>query len=169
MPKVQDPYQIWGNPSLLMFNNWPYVIMKTNKQLYSFITKEVCFWLSCMILKKTHMQSCIQAHCSSTHVTWGALVFGEGGGVMMRLAKRSSSSRCSSRRIAMETYIRQRQLIMSPLIPSRVIGENEPLTAVFNKVIATRDVNHKGQGKMKRSPWDSPGGRSTLTFWLWGK
>ncbi|XP_071389833.1 dedicator of cytokinesis protein 5 isoform X1 [Centroberyx affinis] len=48
--------------------------------------------------------------------------------------------------IAMETYIRQRQLIMSPLIPSRVIGENEPLTAVFNKVIATREVNHKGQG-----------------------
>ncbi|XP_050973094.1 dedicator of cytokinesis protein 5 [Labeo rohita] len=48
--------------------------------------------------------------------------------------------------IAMETYIRQRQLIMSPLIPSRVIGENEPLAAVFNKVIATREVNHKGQG-----------------------
>ncbi|XP_061529041.1 dedicator of cytokinesis protein 5 isoform X1 [Phycodurus eques] len=48
--------------------------------------------------------------------------------------------------IAMETYIRQRQLIISPLIPSRVIGENEPLTAVFNKVIATREVNHKGQG-----------------------
>uniref|UniRef100_A0A673CK56 Dedicator of cytokinesis 5 n=1 Tax=Sphaeramia orbicularis TaxID=375764 RepID=A0A673CK56_9TELE len=40
----------------------------------------------------------------------------------------------------------QQQLIMSPLIPSRVIGENEPLTAVFNKVIATREVNHKGQG-----------------------
>ncbi|TNM89956.1 hypothetical protein fugu_004190 [Takifugu bimaculatus] len=48
--------------------------------------------------------------------------------------------------IAMETYIRQRQLIMSPLIPSRVIGENEPLTAVFNKVIATQEVKHKGQG-----------------------
>uniref|UniRef100_A0A671KMQ7 Dedicator of cytokinesis protein 5-like n=1 Tax=Sinocyclocheilus anshuiensis TaxID=1608454 RepID=A0A671KMQ7_9TELE len=48
--------------------------------------------------------------------------------------------------IAMETYIRQRQLIMSPLMPSRVIGENEPLVAVFNKVIATREVNHKGQG-----------------------
>uniref|UniRef100_A0A8C2ZUK3 Dedicator of cytokinesis 5 n=1 Tax=Cyclopterus lumpus TaxID=8103 RepID=A0A8C2ZUK3_CYCLU len=40
----------------------------------------------------------------------------------------------------------KQQLIMSPLIPSRVIGENEPLTAVFNKVIATREVNHKGQG-----------------------
>ncbi|XP_031426793.1 dedicator of cytokinesis protein 5 [Clupea harengus] len=48
--------------------------------------------------------------------------------------------------IAMETYIRQRQLIMSPLIPSKIIGENEPLTAVFNKVIANREVNHKGQG-----------------------
>lgn len=47
----------------------------------------------------------------------------------------------------METYIRQRQLIMSPLIPSRVIGENEPLTAVFNKVIATQEVKHKGQGR----------------------
>lgn len=51
----------------------------------------------------------------------------------------------------METYIRQRQLIMSPLIPSRVIGENEPLTAVFNKVITTREVNHKGQGKTECS------------------
>uniref|UniRef100_A0A4W5LMZ5 Dedicator of cytokinesis 5 n=1 Tax=Hucho hucho TaxID=62062 RepID=A0A4W5LMZ5_9TELE len=28
----------------------------------------------------------------------------------------------------------------------QVIGENEPLTAVFNKVINTREVNHKGQG-----------------------
>ncbi|XP_005210349.1 dedicator of cytokinesis protein 5 isoform X1 [Bos taurus] len=48
--------------------------------------------------------------------------------------------------IAMETYIRQRQLIMSPLITSHVIGENEPLTSVLNKVIATKEVNHKGQG-----------------------
>lgn len=58
-------------------------------------------------------------------------------------------------RIAMETYIRQRQLIMSPLLPSRVTGENEPLTAVFNKVIATRDVNSKGQGKMKFTQMDN--------------
>nr|XP_034994667.1 dedicator of cytokinesis protein 5 isoform X3 [Zootoca vivipara] len=48
--------------------------------------------------------------------------------------------------IAMETYIRQRQLIMAPLITSHVIGENEPLTSVFNKVIAGKEVNHKGQG-----------------------
>ncbi|XP_067326775.1 dedicator of cytokinesis protein 5 isoform X1 [Anolis sagrei] len=48
--------------------------------------------------------------------------------------------------IAMETYIRQRQLIMAPLITSHVIGENEPLTSVFNKVIAAKEVNHKGQG-----------------------
>ncbi|KAM6150034.1 dedicator of cytokinesis protein 5 [Erethizon dorsatum] len=48
--------------------------------------------------------------------------------------------------IAMETYIRQRQLIMAPLITSNVIGENEPLTSVLNKVIATKEVNHKGQG-----------------------
>ncbi|XP_024106682.3 dedicator of cytokinesis protein 5 isoform X3 [Pongo abelii] len=48
--------------------------------------------------------------------------------------------------IAMETYIRQRQLIMSPLITSHMIGENEPLTSVLNKVIAAKEVNHKGQG-----------------------
>ncbi|XP_023592526.1 dedicator of cytokinesis protein 5 [Trichechus manatus latirostris] len=48
--------------------------------------------------------------------------------------------------IAMETYIRQRQIIMSPLITSHVIGENEPLTSILNKVIATKEVNHKGQG-----------------------
>ncbi|XP_045253985.2 dedicator of cytokinesis protein 5 isoform X5 [Macaca fascicularis] len=46
----------------------------------------------------------------------------------------------------METYIRQRQLIMSPLITSHVTGENEPLTSVLNKVIAAKEVNHKGQG-----------------------
>ncbi|XP_078095350.1 dedicator of cytokinesis protein 5 isoform X2 [Mustelus asterias] len=59
--------------------------------------------------------------------------------------------------IAMETYIRQRQLIMSPLLTSRVIGENEPLTSVFNKVIAAKEVNHKGQGlwvSMKLLPGD---------------
>ncbi|KAK2093848.1 Dedicator of cytokinesis protein 5 [Saguinus oedipus] len=49
-------------------------------------------------------------------------------------------------KIAMETYIRQRQIIMSPLITSHVIGENEPLTSVLNKVIAAKEVNHKGQG-----------------------
>lgn len=35
---------------------------------------------------------------------------------------------------------------MSPLITSQVIGENEPLTSVLNKVIAAKEVNHKGQG-----------------------
>ncbi|EAW63593.1 dedicator of cytokinesis 5, isoform CRA_a [Homo sapiens] len=40
----------------------------------------------------------------------------------------------------------QQQLIMSPLITSHVIGENEPLTSVLNKVIAAKEVNHKGQG-----------------------
>lgn len=50
----------------------------------------------------------------------------------------------------METYIRQRQLIMAPLITSHVIGENEPLTSVFNKVIAGKEVNHKGQGTQKK-------------------
>ncbi|KFW80666.1 Dedicator of cytokinesis protein 5, partial [Manacus vitellinus] len=43
-------------------------------------------------------------------------------------------------------FQQQRQLIMSPLITSHVIGENEPLTSVFNKVIAAKEVNHKGQG-----------------------
>nr|KAF6309568.1 dedicator of cytokinesis 5 [Pipistrellus kuhlii] len=61
--------------------------------------------------------------------------------------------------IAMETYIRQRQLIMSPLITSQVIGENEPLTSVLNKVIAAKEVNHKGQGlwvSLKLLPGDLP-------------
>lgn len=63
----------------------------------------------------------------------------------------------------METYIRQRQLIMSPLIPSRVIGENEPLTAVFNKVIATQEVKHKGQGK-SALPGAAPPGSAFFIF-----
>lgn len=54
----------------------------------------------------------------------------------------------------METSIRQRQLIMSPLMPSHGIGENEPLTAIFNKVIAAKEVNHKGQGEQQGGAWD---------------
>uniref|UniRef100_A0A8B9ULE2 Dedicator of cytokinesis 5 n=1 Tax=Anas zonorhyncha TaxID=75864 RepID=A0A8B9ULE2_9AVES len=49
---------------------------------------------------------------------------------------------------------KQRQLIMSPLITSHVIGENEPLTSVFNKVIAAKEVNHKGQGTAVRREAD---------------
>ncbi|KAE8619097.1 hypothetical protein XENTR_v10009604 [Xenopus tropicalis] len=45
-----------------------------------------------------------------------------------------------------ENLISQRQLIMSPLMASRAIAENEPLTAIYNKVIAAKEVNHKGQG-----------------------
>uniref|UniRef100_A0A8D2NUU0 Dedicator of cytokinesis 5 n=1 Tax=Zosterops lateralis melanops TaxID=1220523 RepID=A0A8D2NUU0_ZOSLA len=69
--------------------------------------------------------------------------------------------------IAMETYIRQRQLIMSPLITSHVIGENEPLTSVFNKVIAAKEVNHKGQG----AAWGKLSlgwGISAGTEWFYG-
>ncbi|PIO39989.1 hypothetical protein AB205_0033050 [Aquarana catesbeiana] len=48
--------------------------------------------------------------------------------------------------MAKETYISQRQLIMSPLSSSRVLAENEPLPSIYNKVIASKEVNHKGQG-----------------------
>lgn len=62
----------------------------------------------------------------------------------------------------METYIRQRQLIMSPLITSHVIGENEPLTSVLNKVIAAKEVNHKGQGTHPCAlSWEGTCGGST--------
>ncbi|KAM8973049.1 dedicator of cytokinesis protein 5 isoform 1-T1 [Pelodytes ibericus] len=59
--------------------------------------------------------------------------------------------------MAKENYISQRQLIMSPLITSRAIAENEPLTTIYNKVIAAKEVNHKGQGlwiSMKLLPGD---------------
>lgn len=49
-------------------------------------------------------------------------------------------------RMAKETYISQRQLIMSPLSSSRVLAENEPLPSIYNKVIAAKEINHKGQG-----------------------
>uniref|UniRef100_G1P6P7 Dedicator of cytokinesis 5 n=1 Tax=Myotis lucifugus TaxID=59463 RepID=G1P6P7_MYOLU len=41
----------------------------------------------------------------------------------------------------------------------QVIGENEPLTSVLNKVIAAKEVNHKGQGlwvSLKLLPGDLP-------------
>ncbi|CAJ0926411.1 unnamed protein product [Ranitomeya imitator] len=48
--------------------------------------------------------------------------------------------------MAKENYISQRPLIMSPLSSSRVLAENEPLTTIYNKVIAAKEVSHKGQG-----------------------
>lgn len=77
----------------------------------------------------------------------------------------------------METYIRQRQLIMSPLITSHVIGENEPLTSVLNKVIAAKEVNHKGQGTELGGPLVGPEGggqswcldSSLVVIFLWYK
>lgn len=65
----------------------------------------------------------------------------------------------------METYIRQRQLIMSPLITSHVIAENEPLTSVLNKVIAAKEVNHKGQGAQPCTQLGGGGGPSELGPW----
>lgn len=60
---------------------------------------------------------------------------------------------------------------MSPLITSHVIGENEPLTSVLNKVIAAKEVNHKGQGTQLCTQlggelgWDGGGG---IQSWVLG-
>lgn len=57
-------------------------------------------------------------------------------------------SRTSSR-LALDDAIRHRQLNISRFSP-RVAGENDFLQTVINKVIAAKEVNHKGQGTESR-------------------
>lgn len=53
---------------------------------------------------------------------------------------------CVNSRLALDDAIRHRQLNISRFSP-RVAGENDFLQTVINKVIAAKEVNHKGQGK----------------------
>ncbi|KAF3818406.1 hypothetical protein GH733_011823 [Mirounga leonina] len=84
--------------------------------------------------------------CQIVRVIWGVDVMDITDIIHGKVDDEEKQHFIPFQQIAMETYIRQRQLIMSPLITSHVIGENEPLTSVLNKVIAAKEVNHKGQG-----------------------
>lgn len=46
----------------------------------------------------------------------------------------------------MDDAIRHKQLNISSRFSPRVAGENDFLQTVINKVIAAKEVNHKGQG-----------------------
>uniref|UniRef100_A0A452TVJ4 Dedicator of cytokinesis 1 n=1 Tax=Ursus maritimus TaxID=29073 RepID=A0A452TVJ4_URSMA len=50
------------------------------------------------------------------------------------------------RRLALDDAIRHKPLNMSSRFSPRVAGENDFLQTVINKVIAAKEVNHKGQG-----------------------
>ena len=52
---------------------------------------------------------------------------------------------CAYSRLALDDAIRHKQLNISRFSP-RVAGENDFLQTVINKVIAAKEVNHKGQG-----------------------
>lgn len=54
-------------------------------------------------------------------------------------------SSCVNSRLALDDAIRHRQLNISRFSP-RVAGESDFLQSVINKVIAAKEVNHKGQG-----------------------
>lgn len=49
-------------------------------------------------------------------------------------------------RLALDDAIRHKPLNMSSRFSPRVAGENDFLQTVINKVIAAKEVNHKGQG-----------------------
>lgn len=55
-------------------------------------------------------------------------------------------SSCASSRLALDDAIRHKQLNISSRFSPRVAGENDFLQTVINKVIAAKEVNHKGQG-----------------------
>lgn len=54
---------------------------------------------------------------------------------------------CASSRLALDNAIRHKQLNISSRFSPRVAGENDFLQTVINKVIAAKEVNHKGQGR----------------------
>lgn len=56
-------------------------------------------------------------------------------------------SSCASSRLALDDAIRHKQLNISSRFSPRVAGENDFLQTVINKVIAAKEVNHKGQGR----------------------
>ncbi|XP_063290662.1 dedicator of cytokinesis protein 1 isoform X3 [Pelobates fuscus] len=59
--------------------------------------------------------------------------------------------------LALDDFIRHKQLNISSRFSPRVAGENDFLQTVINKVIAAKEVNHKGQGlwvTMKLLPGD---------------
>lgn len=49
----------------------------------------------------------------------------------------------------MDDAIRHKQLNISSRFSPRVAGENDFLQTVINKVIAAKEVNHKGQGRYR--------------------
>lgn len=53
-------------------------------------------------------------------------------------------------RLALDDAIRHKPLNMSSRFSPRVAGENDFLQTVINKVIAAKEVNHKGQGTYSR-------------------
>lgn len=53
-------------------------------------------------------------------------------------------------RLALDDAIRHKPLNMSSRFSPRVAGENDFLQTVINKVIAAKEVNHKGQGMYLR-------------------
>lgn len=56
-------------------------------------------------------------------------------------------SSCATSRLALDNSIRHKQLNISSRFSPRVAGENDFLQTVINKVIAAKEVNHKGQGR----------------------
>lgn len=60
----------------------------------------------------------------------------------------------------MDDAIRHKQLNISSRFSPRVAGENDFLQTVINKVIAAKEVNHKGQGRYRSGcvPWFALGG-----------
>lgn len=60
-------------------------------------------------------------------------------------------SSCASSRLALDDAIRHKQLNISSRFSPRVAGENDFLQTVINKVIAAKEVNHKGQGRYRSS------------------
>ena len=90
---------------------------------------------------------------ASTHDD--ALALG-GDGLLCALVPVTSGSRCPfvscglgrpvPSRLALDAALRHKPLNMSPRFSPRVAGENDFLQTVINKVIAAKEVNHKGQG-----------------------
>lgn len=120
----------------------------------------VCFtslvWFSIFLINALPCLSChLFRPLSCVDSWWLSLALGDDD-LLCSLVTVTSGSLCPfvscglgrpvPSRLALDDAIRHKPLNMSSRFSPRVAGENDFLQTVINKVIAAKEVNHKGQG-----------------------
>lgn len=152
-PCARDPWE-WG--ALL---GWTSLLWFTIFLIDAFPVSLVTYPALCLLL--THDDSLILGGdallCPPVTVTHGSLCPFVSCGLGCPMPSR----------LALDDAIRHKPLNMSSRFSPRVAGENDFLQTVINKVIAAKEVNHKGQGMYLCCFCCGPVGNLGWNFWDW--